>query len=233
MLSKTFHTLLLLFCLSLVNHLAAQKFSQSLQIGAQYGPTPFETIGGLGASAGYEMDLGRSFSVAAVAGFVRGGWTARGGSRGQDASGSWDNQYSYRTSEQFNYLDITGLINLTPNSKRNRLEIGLGAGMTHTMLRYPKDLYINKGMIENLNYTRHHEWVAMAHLTIANRVKISDQLEVFGRLTGRQAFQESPVLERVGRFNQGSFSSSNSVKNNYTLSVGIGYFLARNSENKE
>lgn len=232
MFTKTYIPLLLLFSMSHITPLAAQKLSQTLQLGAQYGPTPFETIGGMGVSAGYEMDISRHFSVAATTGFVRGSWVARGGSQGQDANGSWDNRYSYRTSEQFNYLEITGLVNLTPNSKRNRMEIGLGTGMTYTMLRYPKDLVIDRGMIENLNYTRHHEWVAMAHLTIANRVRISDRLEVFGRLTGRQAFQESPILYRGAQAGKGSFSSATNVRNNYTVNIGIGYLLNKSSEVK-
>ncbi|HAD11944.1 MAG TPA: hypothetical protein DCF33_05845 [Saprospirales bacterium] len=207
----------------------AQQSNSVIQLGVQYGPTPFETMDGLGFSAGYELDFGPSFSAAVVAGFVRDGYNVTGSSKGQDAQGSWDNQYSYRLREQFSYLDITGLLNLTPNSSRNRLEVGLGVGMTHTMLRYPKDLYIDKGILTNLDYTRHQEWVPMAHLTISNRVRVMDRLELFARLTGRQAFQTTPVLERVVRFNNVSFSSSNNVKNNFTLSIGIGYFLTRKS----
>jgi hypothetical protein len=209
----------------------AQKRQGALQIGAQYGPTPYETMDGLGLSAGYEWNFNRFFSAAAVVGFVRDGYQVEGRSSGQDASGSWDNRYAYWIREQFNYLDLTGLYNVTPSSKRNRLEVGLGAGMTYTMLEYPKDLFIDKGVITNLNYENHDEWVAMAHLTIANRVKVSKRIEIFARLTGRQAFKESPLLERKIRSSGGGlFSSSSNVRNNFTLSIGLGYLIPGKSE---
>lgn len=219
--------LFFIFCFALNAILNAQTLSQTLQVGVQYGPTPFETMDGLGGCIGYEAAVNRFISASAVLGFVGGSYQVKGMSKGQDANGSWDNQYAYRLQEQFNYLDVTGLVNATPNSKRNRLEIGLGIGLTHTVLKYPKDLYIEKGLIENLVYTKHHEVVAMAHLTFANRVKITPRLECFARLTGRQAFKESPVLERSVGSGNVSFSSANNVKNNYTISLGMGYYLSK------
>jgi len=224
--TKTTYFFPLLLGLLLAANASAQKRNGALQIGGQYGPTPYETLDGFGVNAGYEWDFHRLFSAVAVAGFVRDGYQVEGRSFGQDAGGSWDNSYTYRLEEQFNYLDLTGLINLTPNSKRNRLEIGLGTGLTYTVFKYPKDLYIEKGVIDNLNYTTHKEMVAMAHITFANRVMITDRLEVFARLTGRQAFQESPIQTVVVRYDGGASSSSSSnIRNNYTITLGVGYRL--------
>jgi hypothetical protein len=224
--TKTSYFFPLLLGLLFTANASAQKRNSALQIGGQYGPTPYETLDAFGVNAGYEWDFHRMFSAVAVAGFVRGGDQVEGRSSGQDAGGSWDNSYAYSIEEQFNYLDLTGLINFTPNSKRNRFEIGLGTGLTYTVLKYPKDLYIERGIINNLNYTRHKEMVAMAHITFANRLLITDRLEVFARLTGRQAFKEGPILTREVRFDGGALSSSsNNIRNNFTITLGVGYRL--------
>mgnify|MGYP001382758307 CR=1 FL=1 len=214
-------TAMLLFC----NIVFSQESGGSIGISAQYGRTPYESADALGGALKFDFSLNRRLSLSANAGHIRGKTSIAGRSQGQSGSVVWDNSYQFTQKENFSHLDVDLLLNLFPNNVMNKLKIGAGLSLTYTVLEYPTDIFINRGIIETLEFGKQSKAVPMLNLLIEDEIKISDRLIFFGRATFRTSFTEKHILAREIRYENGVSSATSGIISNFTLALGLGYRL--------
>jgi hypothetical protein len=204
-------------------HAMAQK--NYIKIGGGIGSAPYE--GGLGWNVDfqYEYKLAKKLSGFMSVGIIGDELTSQGRSQGSDGTQTWDNSWKYQYSERLNYIDLGLRHRILKKSEKYEMKAALGASFAQSVFRYPENIYINRGIIEQQdNVTRKVE-VIMLLLGIENHIPISDHVSINLNLNYRTAFKERHELRREVRFDDGISTATSGILSVVNVSLQVGYLF--------
>ena len=216
----TFFTFLLLI-------FSASAQEQVLKMGIGRGLLPYEGQFGRNVEIQYE----RSFSPR-LSGYVGVGMNSRKftyeiSSRGTSGGESWDNTYSYNTSERFYYLDLGCKQQLIRFSERSIFKTITGLSIGQSAYQYPRYLETYRGNIVEYIQEDHQATVLMAHLGIEQEIRVLEDFWIILHLSDRTTFGERQdviqTTSSVDPLTQGTLTTSISHVPQFSIQFGFAF----------
>ncbi|MCW5922289.1 MAG: hypothetical protein KIS77_08100 [Saprospiraceae bacterium] len=216
-----------LFSLIALMSLATLTNAQNniLKLGIGLGGVAYEGTLGIGGELQYERLLGSGLSVFASAGINGDFFTSRGRSQGSSGGMTWDNSYKYNYSEQFLYVDLGLRGRVLSVGEKYALKLGAGVSAGQAVLRYPKTLFINRGIIEQRVNDTHRAEAILFNFGIDNDFTINPRFVITLRGIFRTTFSEKHILSRVVNYENGTSSSTSGILNVPSVMISFGYLF--------
>jgi hypothetical protein len=199
----------------------AQK--SQVKIGGGIGEVPYLGAFGWNIESQYEYQMTTRFSGFIALGMNGDKFTSQGRSQGSDGTGTWDNSWQYQSSERLNYFDAGFKYQIFKIRERYKMKAAVGGSLAQSTLRYPENIFIDKGIIELKEDVTRKVEVGMLLLGIENYISITDRLGISLNLNYRTTFNEKYTLTREVKDPYGVSYSISGILDVVNLSLQVGY----------
>ncbi len=208
----------------LLNSFAMIAQNNQIKIGGGIGMVPYQSALGWNVDVQYEYKINSQFSGFIGAGMIGSNFTTRGRSQGTDGTDTWDNSWQFQYSERFQYIDL-GLKYSILKRERYEMKTAFGGSLAQSIFKYPPDVYINRGIVEQENEVSRKVEIGMLLLGLENYVYLTDRFFLNLNLRFRTLFKEKHVLIREIKSHNNSGSVRSGILNVTNLNLQIGYLF--------
>lgn len=215
---KYFSAIIFLF---LTIPLSAQN--NMVKLGGGVGSVPYEGTPGWNIELQYERKIISGFFGFLALGINGDHFTSRGRSQGSSGGTSWDNSYQYSYSERLPYIDIGLRCQIFRIKEKYKLKLAVGGSLVQSDFKYPEYIFINRGIIEQIDMTKHKVEVGMVLLGIDNYISLTNKIGLNVAINYRTAFREKYILRREVTYHNGSSSNTSGILDAVNIAVMFTY----------
>lgn len=202
----------------------AQK--NNIKIGTGIGTLPYETTGGWNVELQFEYKIKTRLS-----GFLslgtnnRDNFTAQGRSQGTAGTETWDNSWQFKFSERFNYIDAGLKYRVFNTGERYAMKAVLGASLGQSVYTFPENVFINRGIIEQLDDITRKVEVGMLLLGVENHILITDRFGVSFNFNFRTTLDKKHILNSEIRTHNWYGYTTSGILNVMNVLLQFGYLF--------
>lgn len=205
--------------------MTTKAHKNQIKIGGGFGSVPYEGIRGWNVELQYEYKMVENLSGFVSLGKNAGIYTSTGRSTGSSRTELWDNSWEYQISEKFNYADIGLRYQLFKIGERYKMKGTIGSSFAQSVFEFPEYIFINKGVIEEMNIVTRKAEVAMLLLGIENSVSINDRFGINLNINYRTTFNKKHELVRDVNFHNGTSTVKTGILHVVNVALQLGYFF--------
>jgi hypothetical protein len=205
----------------LAGGLSAQK--NIIKVGSGFGNVPYEGTLGWNAELQYERKILWELSGFFSMGLNGDNFTSRGRSQGSSGGETWDNSFEYTYSEGLLYFDTGLRYPIVRIKEKYKLKLAVGVSWIHSEFEYPKNIFINRGIIEQIDMVNHKVDVGMMFFGLENHISLTKRIGLNLGINYRSAFEEKHILKREVTYHNGSSSAVSGILNVVNLSCMLSY----------
>jgi hypothetical protein len=144
---------------------------------------------------------------------------------GTHGNGQTTTSYSICEKETVVGLDITGLYSFTGNDKKFNFRGGMGVSYIHDFFQYPKDVFVDKGIVSNDALTKFDAGSLMGNIVLISDYKVNQKFTLGIKGIFRSNIIGNNFLSREIR-GPGSFQShGNPMQSDWGIFFRAGYIL--------
>ncbi len=213
----------LIFLILLVHSFSLVAQKNQLKFGGGIGGVPYEGTPGWNIELQYAYQMTPRLSGFLSLGTNGDNFTSTGRSMGTDGIGTWDNSWQYGFSERLHYVDAGLRHRIFRVGEKYEFKGAVGASFAQSVLNYPEQIFINRGVIEQKEDVTRKVGVGMLLIGVENRVAVTDRIHISLSFNYRTTLKERFVLTRTVNYNDGTSSSTSGILNAVNLALQFGY----------
>jgi len=208
-----------------LNSITGMAQKNQVKIGGGIGGVPYEGTPGWNIEFQYEYNMTKRFSGFIALGMNGDKFSSQGRSQGTDGTDTWDNSWRYQYSERVNYFDAGFKYRIFKIGERYKMKAAVGGSLAQSIFRYPENIFINRGRIEQQDDVTRKVEVGMLLVGLENHISITERFGINLNLNYRTTFNEKHILTREVKFHNGISSSTSGILNLVNLTLQVGYLF--------